>query len=80
MCTGDHACIRLSGCPTLTVKTSADPLKSDPVAHATNGCVGVPDDFAAKLFKVANLGDKVIITDGKKMSVGDPILAGEHAS
>jgi len=39
-CTGDHSCIRLSGCPTLTIKTSADPLKSDPVAHVTNGCVG----------------------------------------
>ncbi|MCY1669990.1 L,D-transpeptidase family protein [Novosphingobium sp. SL115] len=48
--------------------------------YATNGCVGVPDEFAAKLFKVAGLGDKVIITDGKKMTVGDPILAGEHAS
>ena len=39
-CTGDHSCIRLSGCPTLTVKASDDPLKSDPVAHVTNGCVG----------------------------------------
>ncbi len=39
-CTGDHSCIRLSGCPTLTVKTSCDPLKSDPVAHVTNNCVG----------------------------------------
>ena len=39
-CTGDHSCIRLSGCPTLTVRTSGDPLKSDPVAHVTNGCVG----------------------------------------
>ncbi|WP_146346918.1 thiamine pyrophosphate-dependent enzyme [Phaeobacter marinintestinus] len=39
-CTGDHSCIRLSGCPTLTVKTSTDPLKTDPVAHVTNGCVG----------------------------------------
>jgi lipoprotein-anchoring transpeptidase ErfK/SrfK len=26
------------------------------LGYATNGCVGVPDDFAAKLFKVANLG------------------------
>ena len=26
-CTGDHSCIRLSGCPTLTVKPSNDPLK-----------------------------------------------------
>lgn len=47
--------------------------------YATNGCIGVPDDFAANLFKLAKLGDKVIITDGKKMTVGDPILAGEHA-
>ncbi|MBN9425588.1 MAG: indolepyruvate ferredoxin oxidoreductase subunit alpha [Burkholderiales bacterium] len=39
-CTGDHSCIRLSGCPTLTVKPAADPLKKDPVAHVTNGCVG----------------------------------------
>ena len=39
-CTGDHSCIRLSGCPTLTVRASSDVLKSDPVAHVTNGCVG----------------------------------------
>ena len=39
-CTGDHSCIRLSGCPTLTVKSSSDPLKTDPVAHVTEGCVG----------------------------------------
>ncbi len=39
-CTGDHSCIRLSGCPTLTIKSSTDPLKTDPVAHVTNGCVG----------------------------------------
>ena len=39
-CTGDHSCIRLSGCPTLTVKESSDPLKRRPVAHVTNACVG----------------------------------------
>jgi indolepyruvate ferredoxin oxidoreductase, alpha subunit len=39
-CTGDHACIRLSGCPTLTVKTPNDPLRTDPVTHVTNGCLG----------------------------------------
>ena len=39
-CTGDHSCMRLSGCPTLTIKESSDPLKTDPVAHVTNGCVG----------------------------------------
>ncbi len=40
LCTGDHSCIRLSGCPSLTVKPSSDPLKLDPVAHVNNGCVG----------------------------------------
>jgi indolepyruvate ferredoxin oxidoreductase alpha subunit len=39
-CSGDHSCIRLSGCPSLTVKDSSDPLKIDPVAHVNNGCVG----------------------------------------
>ena len=40
VCTGDHSCIRLSGCPSLVVKPSPDPLRSDPVAHVNNGCVG----------------------------------------
>ncbi|OYY06825.1 MAG: hypothetical protein B7Y70_15965 [Rhizobiales bacterium 35-68-8] len=40
VCTGDHACIRLSGCPSLSVKHSADPLKDDPVAAIDNSCVG----------------------------------------
>ncbi len=39
-CTGDHSCMRLSGCPTLTLRDSEDPLKTDPVAHVTNDCVG----------------------------------------
>jgi indolepyruvate ferredoxin oxidoreductase alpha subunit len=40
VCSGDHACIRLSGCPSLTVKDSGDPLKEDPVAYVDNSCVG----------------------------------------
>jgi len=40
MCSGDHACIRLSGCPSLSVKQTADPLKDDPVAAIDNSCVG----------------------------------------
>jgi indolepyruvate ferredoxin oxidoreductase alpha subunit len=40
VCSGDHSCIRLSGCPSLTVRDAADPLKVDPVAHVNNGCVG----------------------------------------
>jgi len=39
-CTGDHACIRLSGCPSLSVKETDDPLKDDPVAAIDNSCVG----------------------------------------
>jgi indolepyruvate ferredoxin oxidoreductase, alpha subunit len=39
-CTGDHSCIRLSGCPSLTVKPNPDPLRTDPVAHVDNSCVG----------------------------------------
>jgi indolepyruvate ferredoxin oxidoreductase alpha subunit len=40
ICTGDHACIRLSGCPSLSVKHSDDLLKDDPVAAVDNTCVG----------------------------------------
>ena len=40
VCTGDHACIRLSGCPSLSVKQTDDPLKDDPVAAIDNNCVG----------------------------------------
>lgn len=40
VCTGDHACIRLSGCPSLSVKHTDDPLKDDPVAAIDNTCVG----------------------------------------
>jgi indolepyruvate ferredoxin oxidoreductase alpha subunit len=40
ICTGDHSCIRLSGCPSLTVKPNPDPLRSDPVATVIESCVG----------------------------------------
>jgi indolepyruvate ferredoxin oxidoreductase alpha subunit len=40
VCTGDHACIRLNGCPSLTLKPSGDLLKDEPVAHVNNDCVG----------------------------------------
>ncbi len=39
VCTGDHACIRISGCPSLTLKKSTDPLKDDPVASVDSSCV-----------------------------------------
>jgi indolepyruvate ferredoxin oxidoreductase alpha subunit len=40
ICTGDHSCIRLSGCPSLTVKPNPDPLRKDPVASVIESCVG----------------------------------------
>ena len=39
-CTGDHGCIRLSGCPSLTIRENPDPLRSDPVSYVDNSCVG----------------------------------------
>ncbi|MBT4686738.1 MAG: indolepyruvate ferredoxin oxidoreductase subunit alpha [Rhodospirillaceae bacterium] len=39
-CTGDRACIRLSGCPSLTIKANPDPLRSDPVTTVLDTCVG----------------------------------------
>ncbi len=40
VCTGDHACMRLSGCPSLSVKKLDDPLRDDPVASIDHTCVG----------------------------------------
>lgn len=40
LCTGDHACIRLSGCPSLGLKKLDDPLRDDPVASIDQTCVG----------------------------------------
>jgi indolepyruvate ferredoxin oxidoreductase, alpha subunit len=39
-CTGDHSCIRLSGCPSLTIKANPDPLRKDPVATVLDSCIG----------------------------------------
>ena len=39
-CTGDHSCIRLSGCPSLSIKANPDPLRTDPVATVLDSCVG----------------------------------------
>ena len=39
-CTGDHSCIRLNGCPSLSIKTNPDPLRTDPVATVLDSCVG----------------------------------------
>jgi indolepyruvate ferredoxin oxidoreductase alpha subunit len=40
VCTGDHSCMRLNGCPSLTLRDSPDPLREDPIAHVDASCVG----------------------------------------
>jgi lipoprotein-anchoring transpeptidase ErfK/SrfK len=42
--------------------------------YASHGCIGVPDEFAAKLFAATKRGDKVIITRGRMIGVGDKVL------
>jgi indolepyruvate ferredoxin oxidoreductase alpha subunit len=39
VCSGDHACMRVSGCPSLTLAPSGDALKPDPVAYVDEHCV-----------------------------------------
>jgi indolepyruvate ferredoxin oxidoreductase alpha subunit len=71
-CSGDHSCIRLSGCPTLTLKKSGDLLKVDPVATVIEGCVGCglcgenahaatlcPSFYRGEVIQNPNLWDRV---------------------
>jgi indolepyruvate ferredoxin oxidoreductase, alpha subunit len=39
-CTGDHSCIRLNGCPSLTIADNPDPMKKNPIAKVLSSCVG----------------------------------------
>ncbi|MCC6777760.1 MAG: indolepyruvate ferredoxin oxidoreductase subunit alpha [Hyphomicrobiales bacterium] len=39
-CTGDHSCIRLSGCPSLTLAPNPDPLRREPITKVISSCVG----------------------------------------
>jgi indolepyruvate ferredoxin oxidoreductase alpha subunit len=39
VCTGDHSCMRLSGCPSLTIRPAKDPLKDGPTAFVDENCV-----------------------------------------
>ena len=72
-CTGDHSCIRLSGCPSLTIKDNPDPLRKDPVASVVNSCVGCgvcgevahaavlcPSFYKADIVYNPNIADRVL--------------------
>jgi lipoprotein-anchoring transpeptidase ErfK/SrfK len=41
--------------------------------YVSHGCVGMPLDFAKKVFETTSIGDKVYITRGKMIGVGDSI-------
>ena len=43
--------------------------------YATHGCIGVPLAFAKLLFAQAKLGDRVIITRGKRLGMGGVIAS-----
>ncbi|MEP7030359.1 MAG: indolepyruvate oxidoreductase subunit beta family protein [Pseudolabrys sp.] len=73
ICTGDHSCIRLSGCPSLTVKPSPDPLRTDPVATVIDSCVGCglcgevahaavlcPSFYRAEIVRNATMWDRAV--------------------
>ena len=40
LCSGDQACIRLSGCPSLTLRNPLNPLRVDPITTVNADCVG----------------------------------------
>jgi hypothetical protein len=42
---------------------------------ATNGCIGVPEAFAAKLFEATELGTPVIVTSGERLQLGGAVTA-----
>lgn len=42
---------------------------------ASHGCIGVPDEFAEKLFAIAKRGDKVVITRGQMVGVGAKLIS-----
>ncbi len=41
--------------------------------YATNGCIGIPNGFAKRLFDVASLGDRIVVTKASDMRAGDII-------
>ena len=73
VCTGDHSCIRLSGCPSLTLKDNPNPLRDDPVATVNNACVDCglcgevahaavlcPSFYRAEIVRNPNLWDRSV--------------------
>lgn len=43
--------------------------------YASHGCIGMPEAFAKKVFETTSLGDRVFITRGKTVGVGDSLVS-----
>lgn len=43
--------------------------------YASHGCVGMPEAFAAKVFAASKVGDRVFITRGKTVGIGESLVA-----
>lgn len=43
--------------------------------YASHGCVGMPEPFAAKVFAASKIGDRVFITRGKTVGMGDALVS-----
>ena len=87
-CTGDHSCIRLSGCPSLSIRDNPDQLRRDPVATVIDTCVGCgncgevahaavlcPSFYRAKIVSNPTRWDKVC--QSVRMAVIDWLQRGE---
>lgn len=46
------------------------------LGYASHGCIGMPEPFAAKVFATTKLGDRVFITRGKRIGIGDSLVEG----
>ena len=44
------------------------------LGYASHGCIGMPEEFAAKVFATTRLGDRVFITRGKMVKTGDTLV------
>ncbi len=42
--------------------------------YASHGCIGMPEEFAKKVFETTKMGDKVYITRGKTIGQGDSLI------
>ena len=42
--------------------------------YASHGCIGMPEPFAAKVFEQTKIGDRVFITRGKMIGIGDSLV------